>query len=268
MIIRPKNPKNTIIVGLFTSVSSFCIMVFILMLSKDHSLFEDLVHLNTKVENVQGLKLGAEVRLKGIKIGSVSTIKINSLEEIIINFHIKESALTWIKKDSYVTFRTQGVLGDKFIEILGGSADTPSITKGDTLSLRDEGSVDKFISKGEDILVTSSRVLQKLDIFMDQIIEGNIGQSLQAINNSVNKTNLILKEVNPKRVNSAIDNLSQSTAVLANIGKQIQEGPGTLNSLIYDRALHDDLQSVLGGAKRSKVLRYFIRESIKEKGNR
>ena len=44
---------------------------------------------------------------------------------------------------------------------------------------------------------------------------------------------------------------------------RVENGPGTANSLIYDDVLHDDLKALLGGAQRNKVLKYFIRESIK-----
>ena len=44
---------------------------------------------------------------------------------------------------------------------------------------------------------------------------------------------------------------------------RIENGPGTMNSMIYDDGLHDDLRSLLGGASRNKIIKYFIRESIK-----
>jgi phospholipid/cholesterol/gamma-HCH transport system substrate-binding protein len=36
-----------------------------------------------------------------------------------------------------------------------------------------------------------------------------------------------------------------------------------MNSLIYSDDVHEELRALLGGANRNKVIKYFIRESIK-----
>ena len=61
--------------------------------------------------------------------------------------------------------------------------------------------------------------------------------------------------------------LQNSASSLTEISNHIKEGPGTLHSLIYDRTLHDDLRTLIGGSNRNKVLKYFIRESIKKSEN-
>jgi len=61
--------------------------------------------------------------------------------------------------------------------------------------------------------------------------------------------------------------LSKTSEDLAMISSQANKGPGTLHSLLYDNAVYEDLQTLFGGAKRNKVLKYFIRESIKKSEN-
>jgi phospholipid/cholesterol/gamma-HCH transport system substrate-binding protein len=58
--------------------------------------------------------------------------------------------------------------------------------------------------------------------------------------------------------------LEKTATSAEKIMARIEKGPGTLNSMIYDNALHEDLRALLGGASRNKVIKYFIRESIKK----
>ena len=97
----------------------------------------------------------------------------------------------------------------------------------------------------------------------------------------INAVNQALKEISQrydlkdanldlliKNINSGMSNLSESSTSLTKILKRIDKGPGTLNSLIYDDSVHDDLRALLGGAQRNKAINYFIRESIKNSEQR
>ena len=70
--------------------------------------------------------------------------------------------------------------------------------------------------------------------------------------------------LNDKSFSQSITNLKSSSDSLSRLTKRVEEGPGTLHALIYDQGLHEDMRSLIGGANRSKVLKYFIRESIKK----
>jgi hypothetical protein len=61
-----------------------------------------------------------------------------------------------------------------------------------------------------------------------------------------------------------VKNVNVSMASMNRILNRVEKGPGTINSLIYDENVHDDLRALLGGAQRNKTIRYFIRESIKK----
>ena len=71
MNLRPHEIKNTFKAGIFVALSLVVLVAITLMLSKENSIFERQVHLYTIVENAKGLKEGAKVKLKGIRIGAV-----------------------------------------------------------------------------------------------------------------------------------------------------------------------------------------------------
>ena len=190
-----------------------------------------MIKISTKVKNAQGLRVGAAVHFKGIKVGSVHATKILSVKDILIVLKVKKKHSQWIKIDSYIDFRTQGVLGDKYLEILGGQANSQSIQNGDSLNSNENSQIDKIINEGEGMLVVAGRVLMKLD--------------------------LLIGAIEPQRLKSTVQGFDK-------LMTRINKGPGSLHSFIYDPTIHEDLKLLLGGAQRSRVLKYFIRETIKE----
>jgi len=44
--------------------------------------------------------------------------------------------------------------------------------------------------------------------------------------------------------------------------KVLKSGEGTLGALINDPSLYEDLKSLIGGANRNRVLKYFIQKSV------
>lgn len=63
-----------------------------------------------------------------------------------------------------------------------------------------------------------------------------------------------------------LDKASADAAVAAakmkNVMERIDRGEGTIGALVNDPAVYDDLQALLGGAKRSRILRGVIRHTI------
>ncbi len=271
MIIRPQDKNNILISGFFILLSLFVVGISVFLLSSENNLFSRKIDLYIDVKNAQNLKTGAEVQLRGIKIGSVSEIKVTSLEYLRITLSVTHRHREWIRSDSYVAFKTQGVLGDRFLEILGGNEGSPIVNDQEILKVQESNQLDNFINKGEDILVVAGRVLQKVDLILGDVETTSIPQILANLEQTTSSTQKLFATLNSADLKGLIKNLNDSSTQLKNtmgsvskITKHIEEGPGTMNSLIYDRSVHDDLKTILGGTKRNRVLQYFIRESIKK----
>jgi phospholipid/cholesterol/gamma-HCH transport system substrate-binding protein len=234
------------------------------MLNKENPFFSRKFDVKIEVTNAQNLKLGAAVQLKGIRVGSVSKIEFKNIETLVITLGIINEYQEWIKKDSFVSFKTQGVLGDKFLEVLGGTDASPPYKPGDLLEVKETSPIDQIITKSEDLVVVAGKVLTKFDKLLSNIEENRLEKILKNLENLTNNTNKIMSTINDKNLNTTIANFKQSSESMSKITKQIEDGPGTLHALIYDQSLHEDMRTLMGGANRSKVLKYFIRETIKK----
>ncbi len=271
MVLKPGDRTKIVRTGFFVSMALVIIGISIFMLGSENNVFSNNFDIYARVRNAQNLKNGAAVQLKGIKVGTVTDITFTNVDEIRITLTIAETYRQWIRQDSHVAFKTQGVLGDRFLEILGGTQDAEPIKEESHIRVDESSFFDKIASRGEDILAVSERILVKIDQLMGNVENNRLDNILSSIERSTAKTNELLQTIGPEDVGKTLKNLSEASqelkhtsASINDIAHQIKEGPGTLNSLIYDRSIHDDLKTLLGGSNRNKVLKYFIRETIKK----
>lgn len=267
-MFKPSDRKNYLISGIFISVLLLIVMITIFMLNKENPMFSSKINIKTQVKSAQNLKDGAAVQLKGIKVGSIQSIEFKNLDTLEITLGVMKKYSTWIKKDSEISFKTQGVLGDKFLEISGGTEASSSVAEGDTLVTNEGSQFDQIITKSEDLVVKAGSVLSKFDKIMGKIEDNRVEKILINLEHLTSNTNRVMSSLNDKSLGRSIDNLKTSSDSLTRITKRIEEGPGTAHALIFDQGLHEDLRTLFGGANRSKVLKYFIRESIKKEDNK
>ena len=242
--------RNLLLAGAFVSGLLLIMMAMIVVAGIQGSIFRKKITLSTVVSNAQNLKPGAAVQVRGIKTGAVVKIDFEALERIKISFQIEERYRPWVRENSYIAIRTQGVLGDKFLEILGGDDEHPPIQDHGVLTTADHAGLDKFITKGEGVLNGSEELLLHLNKIMSSIDP----QKVSTIITSLDHIMLELKAAD----------LGKTLQEIHKITQRINQGPGTVHSLIYDPSVHDDLQALLGGAKRNKMIKYFINESLKK----
>ncbi|MGB0453481.1 MAG: MlaD family protein [Bacteriovoracaceae bacterium] len=272
MFRKPGDKNKVIVTGVFVGALSIIMCISVFFITKESALFAPKVQIKAKFSKVENLKPGAHVQLKGVKIGSVSDISFTSVEEITVTLGIIAKYSQWIKKDSFVSIRTQGILGDKFVEISGGTDATPSLKTSDFITTKEGSQLDQFIHKGEDILVVATRVLQKVDAILDPVKEENLNNIMSNMSSLTSNLNQSLEKFNNSNLEDAVKRFSEASSKvqktsenLEKITTQIKEGPGSLHSLIYDPSIHQDLKAILGGARRNQVLKFFVREAIKSK---
>lgn len=277
MRARKKDKENILKVGAFFTALTIVLMVMIISIGKENSMFNPKVDIRARVPNVSNLKEGSYVELKGIRIGTVTGIKIVSEDEVEILMNVLESELKWIKKDSRVSISTAGLVGDKYVEVYKGTKEAGKFDPEKNI-LTSEAAVgfSEIINKGDSIAKITERILVKLDSVMTKIDDGQmLVSTITNLNRAASNMEAVTAELKQARmsqmvsnVNSSMVNMSRATSSLERVITRVEKGPGTLNSLIYDDSVHDDLRVLLGGAQRNKVIKYFIRESIKNSEDR
>lgn len=234
-------------VGIFVALGLGLTMMTILFLGGGRTLFSRNLTFHTKFAHSEGLIVGANVRLAGVKVGQVKEINVlpesNQVDVIFtVNSNYKDS----VREDSTVGVQTMGVLGDRYVVINMGTPGNPIAKNGAELPSEEPKDLKDYLSNADQILEKLKGSLTSMDSILTSFKRD--GRA----------------DVFFKNMSETSKNARASTDHLRSIMAKVDNGHGTLGALINDPSLYDDLKALLGGANRNKVLKYFIRKSVEE----
>ncbi len=196
----------------------------ILLMGEKTKFFIPKGKLSVIMNDVAGLKVGAPVWLAGVDVGIVTAIhfeKPHRTNEVEIILQIERGALKKISKDSVISVKTRGLMGEKYVDI------TPSRYLVQVPETRLYGT---SITKLDDVMQKAGNAFEKLDQSLDKMNkgEGTLGRF-------ASDTKLY-------------DNLVSLTAELNGFAKTANSGKGTLGKLNKSREPYDRLMAILNKA--------------------
>ncbi len=154
------------IVGIFVLLSMAGILSFFLWLAKSDFDYKTKFYTIYFPGSVTGLTLGGPVNYLGVPVGTVKKIELDSrnLEYVHITVAIKDGIP--IKEDAYASLELQGLTGYKFVQISGGSKDSPRLKAkpGQKYPV-----IPSRYSGVEEIMTTLPRMVNKFTNLVDRI---------------------------------------------------------------------------------------------------
>lgn len=176
--------------------------------------FHKGVHISTLFDTVQDLKTGDDVKMAGVPIGHVEKIAIEN-DKVRVTMALNADAP--VKTDSTATINFTGLMGQNFVALSFGSADSPRALDGSMLASEEQPDLNAVMAKLND---AASGI--------QNAMKGFTGDS---INNLLGPLTDLIKH------NSG--NLSATITNIQNITGQIASGRGTVGKLIYDQTLYN-----------------------------
>lgn len=149
------------------------------------NVFGQRYRLVTLVRSAAGLVPGASVQLAGQTVGQVDRIDLippesrpEGGEAVEILLAIDLAVQEQIRSDSRAQVRTQGLLGDRLIDIAPGTADAAILSEGDTVPSASSVDYDALIAEGASAVGELLEVTQNLSDLTRGVLEGegSLGQ--------------------------------------------------------------------------------------------
>ena len=166
---------NFALVGVFVLVLGAGLIGGVLWLSssKSYRASYEIYQTYTK-ESVAGLNLNAPVRYRGVEIGRVRKIELapNNVEQVLLTLAIEHG--TPVKADTLAVLKTQGLTGLVFVELTGGSRDSPPL-----------------LAQGNDgypVIKSGPSLMVRLDSAITSLLT-NLNQSSESLNALMNEGN-------------------------------------------------------------------------------
>lgn len=266
-----KKVANQIIVGIFVTVAFFGFIFIIFNISGGDGIFSSKYSLQARFKHVKGLHYGSEVSLAGLRVGVVKTIAIakDDPKILVVELAIDKKMKDRIRKDSVASVKTQGVLGDKYIEVSIGTPTEPELEHNNEITVQEEQDI---FSKSGMLVDEVKRQFEKggeVDALIHNL--NTLSKNLTTLTSDI-KTNRGL--LNEMFYGKSGPRLGEAVAHLNGILKKIDEGEGSLGLLVNDPTVYEDIKTMTGGAKRSTILKALIRSfsesgaDAKEKGDK
>lgn len=253
-------------VGMFVTLGVALIMVSVLVLGGADTFFSRQNSYYTRFTAVDGLIGGAKVMLHGIRVGVVTDLHLDpDSREIKVEMSVEREFGKWIRQDSVAEMSTQGVLGDKYISIVGGSSESPELESGSMIQRGASDDLNKIFSSGQTLLGSLNSIASSLERLLqsfekerrNEIFFEGMANTARNLSEATAKIN---QSLDPVKLKSAVENLN-------GILEKINNGTGSLGALVNDPALYYDAKSLLGGANRNRIMRNLVRKTLEDNEN-
>src|SRR5688572_3289491 len=117
----------TIRLGVFVVLGGLFFIIGIYYIGKKQRLFSDVFKVHGIFSNVSGLQIGNNVRFSGINVGTVDNIIIINDTSVMVDMIIDSQTRKFIKQDAKAFIGSEGLMGNKIINITHGSPHLPVI---------------------------------------------------------------------------------------------------------------------------------------------
>jgi phospholipid/cholesterol/gamma-HCH transport system substrate-binding protein len=201
-------------VGVFVLIGVAAFLAMVYALGARARLFEPRFTLYAEFTEVGGLVEGATVRLAGVQIGRVSGVHLPPEPggRVRVEMSIARQFGDRIRKDSVARIETQGLLGDKIIEITVGTAAAPPVAPNDLIASRDPFDIGRVMNE-------SSQVVKSVSALAD---------SLRDTAQALNQSRLI------EEATATVQSARKITDQVGRIVNEVQQGKGWAHALIYE----------------------------------
>src|SRR6059058_2374492 len=151
--------------GVFIVVALLIFAGGVFWIGKKQFLFHSTYRLKAEFQNVAGLNGGAEVRVGGIHEGTVRQIQlpIRPNEKVRVLMDLAGGTRNVIKKDSLATIRSEGLVGDKFVEISFGSEQSPKVSDDDTIQGEPPLQISDLLNKTNEVLDSTKGAVENVN---------------------------------------------------------------------------------------------------------
>jgi phospholipid/cholesterol/gamma-HCH transport system substrate-binding protein len=200
-------------VGVFVLVALAAFLGMIYALGAKSRLFEAKYTIHAEFSEVGGLSEGATVRLAGVQIGRVGGVELPNQPggKVRVDLSIAKRFGDRVRKDSVARIETQGLLGDKIVEISVGTASAPPIRPGEVIASKDPADLGQVVSQGAQTVKDVAA----------------LAASLRETAEGLKQSRLI------EDASAAVANTRKVTDQVARIVNEVERGKGWANALIY-----------------------------------
>jgi phospholipid/cholesterol/gamma-HCH transport system substrate-binding protein len=222
--------KNTVVVGIFVFSCLLLFAVGLFLIGNSNQLFTRSFELYAEFSRITGIVKGGKVRVAGMDAGTITSIEVPSRPEakFRVHFRIIESLHPIVRQDSVASVQTDGLLGNKYLQIDTGTSEQPVARNKSGIRATepfDWGNLAEEISGA----------VKQVNVILAGAKE-QLSTTLQQIEDVSKSANLMIKGATPK-VQSILVSADKISANLGEILDGVEQGEGAVGALFKDQEM-------------------------------
>lgn len=232
--------SNNFRLGIFVAAGTAVLVMALYLIGSNRSIFSNTIKISSQFYNVNGLMAGNNVRYAGIDIGTVDKIMIENDSSVNVYMVIEKKHAGFIRKNAVASVGTDGLMGNKLININPGSRTAPLIQNGDVIvSLRPV--------ENDEMIRTLNTTNENLEAITNDLrnFTSRLNKDkgiLKLIEDSVSAENIRLTL---EAIRKAAVNANDITLQLNRLATGLNNGEGLAGALLKDTIMSFELKAAL-----------------------
>lgn len=232
--------SKNIKVGVLVLFGTALLIIALYLIGDRQNFFGATFELQAKFKNINGLMPGNNVRFTGIDVGTVKKVEIINDSTVNVVMVIEDKVQVFIKKNATANVGTDGLMGNKLINITSSDEKSPSVKDGDVIRSTNPIGTDAMMRTldisnqnikdiTEDIKEIANRLTKPntlWSILMDTTVAENVKQAILHINVTGEKAAIIAGDLN-------------------NIIKDVKSGKGAAGKILTDSLFSKKLNQTM-----------------------
>jgi phospholipid/cholesterol/gamma-HCH transport system substrate-binding protein len=235
--------QSNLKLGVFIIAGFLVFLFFIIMVSKKRNIFGSEFELKTHFSNLNGLAKGDNVLFSGLQAGSVKRITIIDDTTIEVDLAIDENLRLFIPKNTTAAVATDGLVGDKIVNLIPGKGSSLHVDDGDFLRPAFAFNKDEALRT---LTKTNNNIELITQILMNRIVKVDTSALINLLGNRKVAADVL----------STLDNLSAASAQARDVALSVHElvdyakhSNGPLGELLTDTSMAGDLKTAISALK-------------------
>jgi phospholipid/cholesterol/gamma-HCH transport system substrate-binding protein len=250
-----KRTTQNVRVGIFVSAALGVLAAAVFAIGQERSMFRQKTRLWTSFSDINGLVVGAPVRLAGVDVGRVQKITFSSAldqRDARVQLMVEDRFMERVRLDSRAFLDSKGLLGDKIINLSVGTKGAAQLQDGAFVRPKTGPSFESLARQVENTASAIGDAAQKTGGAVSELASPEVAENLRRITGSLATIldgvahrdglahRLIYDPSYAQETSKILSNLAAASAnVRAASGRvdailaRVEHGPGSLNAVVY-----------------------------------
>jgi phospholipid/cholesterol/gamma-HCH transport system substrate-binding protein len=236
--------NRLVYVGAFVIGGLLLFALGLFFIGNRRMLFDRTFGAYAEFANIGGLQNGAAVRVAGMGAGEVDEIRVPASPSgrFRVRMRLREDLHPLIRLDSVATIQTDGLVGNKYVQVDAGTDKSPIVESGGAMQSREPF----------DLAAMLDRMNKTIDLVTSTIIEvkGGLEDALNSVVETAQVAQDLMVDVG-KDARLIIASTQKAAADMNLIITGLREGRGSVGKLLTDDAFYERVKTIAAEAEKT-----------------